>query len=58
MLLKTHVEEVLVEGGRAAGVRLRGRGPGGGGRTVRARRAVVSNASVWDTAKLIPEGAL
>lgn len=53
MLLKTHVEEVLVEGGRAAGVRLRGRKG-----AIRASRAVISNASVWDTAKLLPEGEL
>ena len=42
-----HVEEVLMDGGRAAGVRLRG------GRTLRARRAVVSNAPAWETSKLI-----
>lgn len=57
VLLRSHVEQVLVEGGRAAGVRLRG---GGGGRpeVIRARRAVVSNASVWDTMRLLPEGEL
>lgn len=59
VLLRTHVEEVLVEGGRAAGVRLRGKAAGGGpGRVIRATRAVVSNASVWDTMQLLPEGAL
>jgi len=51
--LGKHVEEILVEGGRAAGVRLRS-----GGRHVRARRAVVSNAPVWNTVDLFPPGAL
>jgi hypothetical protein len=35
-------------GGRAAGVNLRG------GHVMRARKAVISNASIWDTMKLIP----
>ena len=48
MLLNSHVERVLVEGGRAVGVVLRGGG------TIRATKAVVSNASVWDTIKLVP----
>jgi phytoene dehydrogenase-like protein len=43
---------VLVEGNRAVGVRLRG------GKEMRSRRAVVSNASVWDTLKLLPESAV
>jgi phytoene dehydrogenase-like protein len=52
--LRCPVEQVIVEGGRAAGVRL-----AGGRGTVRARRAVVSSASVWDTAaRLLPPGAL
>lgn len=49
LLLNAHVEGVWVENGRAAGVRLRG------DKIVRSRRAVVSNASVWDTLKLLPE---
>lgn len=52
LMLNAHVEQVLVEGNRAVGVRLRG------GKEVRARRAVVSNASVWDTLKLLPEGSV
>lgn len=57
MLLRSHVEEILVEGGRAAGVRLRGnRAPGGRPEVIRAKKAVVSNASVWDTQRLLPEG--
>lgn len=50
--LNAHVEQVLVERGRAIGVRLRS------GEELRARQAVVSNASIWDTLKLVPEGAL
>ena len=45
-----HVEQLLVQNDRAVGVQLRN------GQTLRARRAVVSNASVWDTLKLIPAG--
>jgi len=43
------VQEVLLEGRRAVGVRL------GGGRELRATEAVVCNASVWDTAGLLPK---
>jgi phytoene dehydrogenase-like protein len=52
LMLNAHVEQVLVKSDRAVGVRLRG------GKEIRARRAVVSNASVWDTLKLLPEGAV
>lgn len=38
-------------GGRAAGVIL-----SGSGETIRARKAVISNASVWDTLSLLPAG--
>ncbi|CAN0534489.1 unnamed protein product, partial [Laminaria digitata] len=41
--LKSHVEQIVVEGGRAVGVQLRS------GAIIRARKAVVSNASIWDT---------
>jgi phytoene dehydrogenase-like protein len=51
-MLNSHIEQIIVEGNRAVGVRLRG------GKEIRARRAVVSNASVWDTLKLLPESAL
>lgn len=50
--LNAHVEQVLVEGKRAVGVRLRG------GKEIRVRQAVVSNASVWDTLKLLPDHAV
>jgi hypothetical protein len=51
------VDQVLVEGGKAAGVKLRPRGSKGPqAEVVRARLGVVSNASVWDTQKLLPPG--
>ena len=43
-------------GGEAVGVRLAPRGKRGG-EVIRARRAVVSNASAWDTQRLLPPGA-
>ena len=50
VLVNAHVEAItLDERGGATGVRLRG------GQTVRARRAVVSNASMWNTLKLLGE---
>jgi phytoene dehydrogenase-like protein len=50
--LNAHIEQILVEGKRAVGVRLRG------GQEIRARRAVISNASIWDTLSLLPEDAI
>ena len=47
LLLRSHVEEIIVENKRAVGVKLRG------GKEIRAN-TVISNASVWDTLKLIP----
>ncbi|KAF8405825.1 hypothetical protein HHK36_007902 [Tetracentron sinense] len=47
--LGTHVQNVVVENGRAIGVKLRS------GQFVRAKKAVVSNASMWDTLNLLPE---
>ncbi|KAL8061260.1 hypothetical protein ABFX02_02G076000 [Erythranthe guttata] len=47
--LKSHVENIVVEDGRAIGVKLRG------GQFVRAKKAVVSNASMWDTVNLLPK---
>jgi hypothetical protein len=51
--LSAHVEQIVVENGRAVGIKLRK-----GGKTVRARKAVVSNASIWDTLKLLPPESL
>ena len=45
---RAHVEQILIEGGRAVGVRLKG------GEVVRAA-SVVSNADAWNTAKLLPD---
>jgi phytoene dehydrogenase-like protein len=52
LMLGAHVDSVIIEEGRAVGLQLRRGGQ------VRARRAVVSNATVWDTMKLVPDGAL
>lgn len=52
LLLNTHVDQVAVENGRATGVALRGGG------FIKARKAVVSNASVWDTMGLLPSGSV
>lgn len=53
--LRAHVEEVLVEGTgdrqRAAGVRLRD------GSVIKAK-TVISNATLWDTAPLLPPGCV
>ncbi|KAG1363628.1 prolycopene isomerase 1, chloroplastic [Cocos nucifera] len=52
LALGTHVENILVENGRAIGVKLRS------GHIVRAKKAVVSNASMWDTLNLLPADAI
>ncbi|XP_038974590.1 prolycopene isomerase, chloroplastic isoform X2 [Phoenix dactylifera] len=52
LALGTHVENILVENGRAIGVKLRS------GQIVRAKKAVVSNASMWDTLNLLPADAI
>lgn len=66
VILSSHVDQVVMEGGRAAGVKLRPRpgsrtagaaGAAVGEEVVRARLGVVSNASVWDTQKLLPSGS-
>lgn len=50
--LRSHVENIVIENGRAVGVRLKG------GQFVRAKKAVVSNASMWDTLNLLPDEAV
>ncbi|KAK9814184.1 hypothetical protein WJX72_001911 [[Myrmecia] bisecta] len=53
ILLNAHVEEILVDrNGRARGVRL------ANGRKILASKAVVSNATLWDTLPLLPAGAV
>lgn len=48
--MNAHVDQILVENGRAVGVRLKN------GKVVRARRAVVSNATPFDTVKMLGQG--
>merc|ERR1711957_1041225 len=54
--LNAHVDEIMVENGRAVGVRLKN------GKVVKAKKAVVSNATPFDTVKMLgtaqdlPEG--
>ncbi|NJN73572.1 MAG: FAD-dependent oxidoreductase [Limnothrix sp. RL_2_0] len=50
--LNSHVSEILIENGTAKGVKLKN------GEAIRARRAVVSNASIWDTLGLIEQKKL
>ncbi|GFY89290.1 FAD/NAD(P)-binding oxidoreductase family protein [Actinidia rufa] len=50
--LRSHVENIVVQNGRAVGVKLRS------GQFIRARKAVVSNASMWDTLDLLPKEVL
>jgi len=50
--LNAHVEKILVEGKQAVGICLRG------GQEIRAKRAVISNASVWDTLSLLTEESI
>ena len=47
--LNAHVNEIIVENGRAVGVRLKN------GNIVKARKAVVSNATPFDTVKMLPK---
>ncbi|MQM02415.1 hypothetical protein Taro_035183 [Colocasia esculenta] len=48
LALSTHVEKIVVENGRACGVKLRS------GQFISAKKAVVSNASMWDTLSMLP----
>lgn len=52
--VRSHVEQILLDdtSGRACGARVRG------GAEIRARRAVVTNATLWDARGLLPPGAL
>uniref|UniRef100_A0A0C9QVE0 TSA: Wollemia nobilis Ref_Wollemi_Transcript_6218_2204 transcribed RNA sequence n=1 Tax=Wollemia nobilis TaxID=56998 RepID=A0A0C9QVE0_9CONI len=50
--LGSHVQEIVIDGGRAVGVKL------SSGLFIRAKKAVVSNASMWDTLKLLPPAEL
>ncbi|ELR98164.1 NAD(P)/FAD-dependent oxidoreductase [Gloeocapsa sp. PCC 73106] len=50
--LSAHVSEIIVENRRAVGVKLKN------GTIIKAKTAVISNASTWDTLDLIPPTAL
>ncbi|KAF3341786.1 prolycopene isomerase [Carex littledalei] len=50
--LNSHVDSIVVENGRATGVKLRS------GQFIRAKKAVVSNTSMWDTLDLLPPQAI
>ncbi|MGV2828677.1 phytoene desaturase family protein [Myxosarcina sp. GI1(2024)] len=52
IIYNAHVAEIIVRDRRAVGVRLQN------GKEIGASRAVVSNASIWDTLPLVPDGAL
>ncbi|XP_072971056.1 prolycopene isomerase, chloroplastic [Typha angustifolia] len=52
LALGAHVDNIVVENGRAVGVKL------SNGQFVRAKKAVVSNASMWDTLNLLPADAV
>ena len=47
IFLKSHVDEIVTRDGRAVGVRLKGNGKN----IIQAKKAVVSNLSVWDLLK-------
>lgn len=53
VLLNSHVSKIIVENGVAVGVELRRKG-----KIIKAKRAVISNASIWDTTQLLPEGSI
>lgn len=48
------MRQVLVEDGKAVGVRLKKEG----GKIIRAKRAVVMNADRWAASKLLPKGTI
>ena len=52
LLLNAPVEEIIVQNNRAVGVKLKG------GKELIASKAVISNASIWDTLKLLPNNAV
>lgn len=54
IMLRSHVEEILVEGGQAVGVKVRAANPKRPSAVIKARKGVVTNASVWDTQGLLP----
>lgn len=53
---RAHVEEIVIEEGKAVGVRLRSTSANGEGKVVRASKGVVSNCDMWSTYNMIPKG--
>eukprot|EP00252_Welwitschia_mirabilis_P015748 TRINITY_DN3491_c0_g1_i2.p1 TRINITY_DN3491_c0_g1~~TRINITY_DN3491_c0_g1_i2.p1 ORF type:complete len:435 (-),score=106.01 TRINITY_DN3491_c0_g1_i2:84-1388(-) len=52
LCLSSHVDEIIIEDGQAVGVKLKS------GNKIRAKKALISNASMWDTIKLLPATAI
>ena len=50
VLLSTHVDQILIENSKAIGVKLKRNGI-----KIKAKRAVISNASIWNTLELIKD---
>ena len=50
VLLSTHVEQIMIANARAVGVKLKR-----SGKVIKAKRAVISNASIWNTLELIKD---
>ena len=56
VLRRSHVEEIVIEDGKAVGVRLRGKSSDGSNNIMRARKGIVSNCDMWSTYNMIPKG--
>lgn len=52
LFLSSHVDQILLKNNQAVGIKLRN------GKEIKASKAVISNASIWDTVKIIPDGVL
>ena len=53
---RSHVEEILIEDGKAIGVRLRGVDKDGNNKEIKASKGIVSNCDMWSTYNMIPKG--
>ena len=53
---RSHVEEILIEDGKAVGVRLRGLNEKGNLKEIRASKGIVSNCDMWSMYNMIPKG--
>jgi phytoene dehydrogenase-like protein len=56
VLRRSHVEEIVIEDGKAVGVRLRGKSSDGTNNVIRASKGIVSNCDMWSTYNMIPKG--